>query len=640
VQRLYSRSPQFFIDLIVLSAAYWVAFLCHHEFRFTLEWTKLLFFTWPYLVIFQYGVLAAHGVPRISWRFISIPGAVRILGALSAAQFVLLIVSLAAGAYGGYGRYLSIPVGVLAMDFIAAYLAVSGVRVLRRLLAERAQRRMRRGRSASERRRTILIGAGEAGAMVCQEIQRRPDLGVDLVGFVDDNPTKRGEMIHGVEVLDRVEALPELAEKHELDQAIICIATASGGAIRRISTTCEGISLSVQIIPALHEILDGRVNLSRLREVTIDDLLGREVIKLETDVLSDFLGNRRVLVTGAGGSIGSELCRQIARFGPERLVLFERYENALFEIHGELRRELPDLVVLPVIGDVTDTERVAQVFALEKPEVVFHAAAHKHVPMMEWNPGEAIKNNVMGTKTVADAAHNFRAGHFVMISTDKAVNPTSVMGTTKRVAEIYIQALAKRSRTKYVGVRFGNVMGSAGSVIPIFTEQIKKGGPVTVTHPDMERYFMTIPEASQLVMRAASMGDGGEIFVLDMGEAVRIVDLARDLIHLSGFTEDEIEIAFTGVRPGEKLREELAFDREAMTKTRHPKIFIGQVDSMPHTVVMRRIQSLEAVLDTNSREVAVTALSMLVPEVHEPDEESLDSHSMLGVRTEDIETIH
>jgi len=634
--RSFSRGKQFLVDLAVLSLAYWASFICHFEFRFDLQWTKLLFFTWPYVVIFQYAVMAALGVPRLSWQFISIPGAAKILGALSASQVVLITLSLAAGAFGGYGRYMAIPVGVLAMDFVAGYLAVTGVRVLRRRLLEEGKRRQRMRKMERPRKRTLLIGAGDAGAMVCKEIDRRPDLGVQLVGFVDDRADKVGTVIQGVKVLGDVASLPDLVHREDIDQAIISIATASGAEIRRISAACEAIGLPVKIIPALYEILDGKVNLSRLREVTIDDLLGRETVKLEATQLSQFTFGKRVLVTGAGGSIGSELCRQVARFAPERLVLVERYENALFQIHSELRKEHPGMVIVPVICDVADARRVEQVFALEKPEVIFHAAAHKHVPMMEWNPGEAIKNNVLGTRIVADAARTHDASHFVMISTDKAVNPTSVMGTTKRVAEIYIQALASRSRTKYVAVRFGNVMGSAGSVIPIFQEQIKKGGPVTVTHPEMERYFMTIPEACQLVMQAASMGEGGEIFVLDMGEPVRIVDLARDLIRLSGFTEEEIDIVFSGVRPGEKLREEFRFDRETMDKTKHPKIYIGKIDSLHYDIVMRRIETLRAVCDTNSREVAVQALSMLVPEVHEPDEESLDALSPLGSFTETL----
>ena len=636
MERLFARRVHFVLDIFALSVAYWLAFLCHHEFQFSLQWTKLLFFTWPYVVLFQYGVMAGLGVPRISWRFISIPGAGKILGALSAAQVVLLTLSVTASAFGGYGQYLAVPLGALTTDFIAAFLAVTGVRVLRRLYAEETKRRAHMRSAERPRKRTLLIGAGDAGAMVCKEIERRPDLGIQLVGFVDDEPGKVGTVIQGVKVLGDVGSLPDLIHKHEIDQAVISIAAASGSDIRRITTACEASDLTVKIIPALYEILDGRVNLSRLREVTIDDLLGREVVKLDTNLLSQFIFNKRAIVTGAGGSIGSELCRQIARYAPERLVLFERYENALFEIHSELRKAHPNIVIVPVIGDVSDQQRVDQVFSLERPTVVFHAAAHKHVPMMEWNPGEAVKNNVLGTKTVADAARKYDADHFVLISTDKAVNPTSVMGTTKRVSEIYIQALASRSQTRYVAVRFGNVMGSAGSVIPIFTDQIKKGGPVTVTHPDMERYFMTIPEACQLVMLAASMGEGGEIFVLDMGEPVRIVDLARDLIHLSGFTEEEIEIVFSGVRPGEKLREEFFFDREKMGKTRHPKIFIGRIDSLHYDVVMRRIQHLRAVLDTNSREVAVQALSVLVPEVHDPDEESLDRQSLLGVETDTL----
>jgi len=383
MDRSFSRGRQFLVDLFVLSLAYWVSFVCHHEFRFDLQGTKLLFFTWPYVVVFQYAVMAALGVPRLSWQFISIPGAAKILGALSAAQVVLLTLSVAAGAWGGYGRYLSIPIGVLTMNFVAGYLAVTGVRVLRRRQMEEGKRRIRLRHVERPRKRTLLIGAGDAGAMVCKEIDRRPDLGVQLVGFVDDRADKVGTVIQGVKVLGDMGSLPDLVHREEIDQAIISIATASGGEIRRISSACEAIGLPVKIIPALYEILDGKVNLSRLREVTIDDLLGRETVKLETTQLSQFCLGKRVLVTGAGGSIGSELCRQVARFAPERVVLVERYENALFQIHTEIRKEHPGMVIVPVICDVVDVERVEQVFALEKPEVVFHAAAHKHVPMME-----------------------------------------------------------------------------------------------------------------------------------------------------------------------------------------------------------------------------------------------------------------
>jgi len=396
---------------------------------------------------------------------------------------------------------------------------------------------------------------------------------------------------------------------------LITIANAPGSQIRAITMRCRDAGLDTKIIPGIYEIVGDHVNLSRIREVAIEDLLGREQVQLDDDELNASIRGAVVMVTGAGGSIGSELCRQVCRYAPARLVLVERFENALFEIHRELAGLYPALTIDPQIGDVTDAPRMAQVFATARPSIVVHAAAHKHVPMMEANPGEAVKNNVGGTRLVADLADRHGVERFVLVSTDKAVNPTSVMGATKRVAEIYTQALAQRSKTRFVTVRFGNVLGSNGSVIPIFKQQIAAGGPVTVTHPDMQRYFMTIPEASQLVLQAGAMGAGGEIFILDMGEPVKIVDLARDLIRLSGFRPDEdIEIKFNGVRPGEKLFEQLATDAEHADKTKHPKIFIGRIAAPSWAEVCRALDALVALVDDGEPAAIRTALCALVPE--------------------------
>ncbi|CAN5915290.1 hypothetical protein BH11MYX3_BH11MYX3_41220 [soil metagenome] len=361
------------------------------------------------------------------------------------------------------------------------------------------------------------------------------------------------------------------------------------------------------------------MNLSRIREVAIEDLLGREPVQLDEAIVGGEIGARVVLVTGSGGSIGSELCRQVCRFGPERLILVERFENALFEIHRELASAFPHLRIDPVIADVTDAARMEQIFNDSKPELVFHAAAHKHVPMMEWNPGEAVKNNIGGTRNLADLSDRFGVQRFVLVSTDKAVNPTSVMGATKRVAEIYTQALSRRSATKFVTVRFGNVLGSAGSVIPIFREQIARGGPVMVTHPEMRRYFMTIPEASQLVLQAGAMGEGGEIFILDMGEPVKIVDLARDLITLSGLRpEEDIEIRFSGVRAGEKLFEELSTDAEHADKTKHPKVFIGRIKAHGWESTTLGVESLLELARSTHHERIRGAIADMVPEYQAP----------------------
>jgi FlaA1/EpsC-like NDP-sugar epimerase len=418
-------------------------------------------------------------------------------------------------------------------------------------------------------------------------------------------------------VLGTTYQLTELAERSGAKQVLITIANAPGSDIRRIKAACDEAHLPAKIIPGIYEIVGGQVNLSRIRSVSIEDLLGREAVHLEMEAIAGALAGKVVFVTGAGGSIGSELCRQIARFHPRQLVLVEQAENALFNIHRELLAMGEGLGarVVPAIGDVTDAARMEALFLKHRPQVVFHAAAHKHVPMMEWNPGEAVRNNVFGTRCVADLADKYGVAEFVMISTDKAVNPTSVMGASKRTAELYIQTLSQKSQTRFVAVRFGNVLGSAGSVIPIFQEQIARGGPVTVTHPDMKRYFMTIPEACQLVLQAGTMGKGGEIFILDMGEPVKIIDLARDLITLSGFVPGEdIEIELTGLRPGEKLFEELAVTGEHVDKTRHPKIFVNKGVAPQAGALEEKLVALKSVVDAPEAVSVRAKLKDLVPE--------------------------
>ncbi len=389
----------------------------------------------------------------------------------------------------------------------------------------------------------------------------------------------------------------------------------TGHEIRRIVELCRPTGVSLRTLPGVDSLIDGTVTVSQLSDVAIEDLLGRDPVTLDTEALHDFIRGRSVLVTGAGGSIGSELCKQICRFKPKTIVLVEQAENNLFEIHRALKAEFREVSVVPYVADICDSKRLEAVFETERPAVVFHAAAHKHVPMMESNPGEAIKNNVFGTKKVADTAHRFGVERFVMVSTDKAVNPTSVMGASKRAAEIYVQTLSTRSKTHFITVRFGNVLGSAGSVIPIFKEQIAKGGPVMVTHPEMRRYFMTIPEACQLILQAGAMGRGGEIFILDMGDPVKIVDLARDLIRLSGYRPDEdIAIEFSGMRPGEKLFEELSFDAEKAEKTRHPKIFVGIFRAYAEEEVERGLARLHGLTDGFSPAQIRDALRTLIPE--------------------------
>jgi FlaA1/EpsC-like NDP-sugar epimerase len=610
VPQFLGRSLRIAFDIGVMSLAYWVAWLFRFEFQIPVVALDVAMLTWPCVVGLQYITLVALGVERMAWRYINMRDAVRVATAITLSATLLTALRLT--------HLLPvtssvIPLGVLAMDFVLVYVGLVGVRASWRLHHELQARRRRLVHG--DLHRVFVIGAGEAGVMVAREIVNRPDLNLQPVGFLDDNRFKVGKSIGGLQVLGTTDDVGTLAARLRVKRALITIANATGAEVRRITELCRDAGLQTKIIPGIHEIVGDKVNLSRAREVAIEDLLGREPVKLDEAVVGACLRSRIVLVTGAGGSIGSELCRQICRFGPERLVLLERFENAMFEIHRELAATFPHIPIDPCIADVCDVHRMTQVFARSKPEIVFHAAAHKHVPMMEWNPGEAVKNNVGGTRVVATLSDRFGVDRFVLISTDKAVNPTSVMGATKRAAEIYLQAFSQRSSTRFVTVRFGNVLGSAGSVIPIFRQQIAAGGPVLVTHPEMRRYFMTIPEACQLVMQAGAMGEGGEIYILDMGEPVRIVDLARDLVTLSGLRPDhDIEIRFTGVRPGEKLIEELSTAAEHAEKTRHPKIFIGKIPPQEWVDIIAGVDQLLDVAGGAEIDLVRSALAALVPE--------------------------
>jgi FlaA1/EpsC-like NDP-sugar epimerase len=616
--RFATRTWQLLLDFAALSFAYVVAYLLRFDW-FIPHWARdRLIDSLPYAVLIQYGAMALFGTHRYSWRYIGLREATRIFGAITAGTLVLIAIrmlsapisrSLAPDADRGV-----IPYGIILAYFVLGTCAVVGIRVARRLIAERAGKRVHREVSNASVR-TVLVGAGQAGVLVVREAEARPDLGIQPIGFVDDDPVKVGTVLHGVPVLGTTEELREICKKVGATQVLITVARASGKDVRRIVELCEEADLPVKIIPAMHEIVGGKINLSLVRSVAIEDLLRREPVRLDESAIGEKIRGRVVLVTGAGGSIGSELCRQVARFEPKQLLLVERAENALFEIHRELLADFPHLRSVPVIADVCDAERMTQVFEQHGPALVFHAAAHKHVPMMEWNPGEAVKNNVIGTHLVARLSDRFAVETFVLISTDKAVNPTSIMGATKRVAELCTQSLAQKSRTRFLAVRFGNVLGSAGSVVPIFREQITRGGPITVTHPEMKRYFMTIPEASQLVLQAATMGNGGEIFILDMGEPVKIVDLAKDLITLSGLRPGEdIEIQFTGIRPGEKLFEELSVADEQADKTAHPKIFIGRLKARDLGDLGGRLARLEQIADGGDVAELRRTLVELVPE--------------------------
>jgi len=426
-------------------------------------------------------------------------------------------------------------------------------------------------------KRTLIVGAGQAGRMLVRQINQSDNHRMNPVGFIDDNRHLQNLTVNGVRVLGTLEQLESVVENHAIDKIVLAIPSMNYQERLTLIKRAKALCTNVHTLPMIEEVAAGKVAVNQMRQVSIDDLLGREPVELDISGIQSEVEGKTVLVTGAGGSIGSEICRQILKFSPGRLLLLGHGENSIYLIERELRELKLEIELIPVIADVQDVKRLREVFMNHSPHLVFHAAAHKHVPLMEANPHEAVKNNIYGTKNVADMADEFGANRFVMISTDKAVNPTNVMGSTKRIAEMVVQNLAKTSQTKFAIVRFGNVLGSRGSVIPLFKDQIEKGGPITVTHPDMTRYFMTIPEASRLVIQAGTLADGGEVFVLDMGEPVKIVDLARNMIKLSGFTEEQISIEYSGIRPGEKMFEELLKEGEVHPDAVYPKIFTGIV---------------------------------------------------------------
>lgn len=637
--------------LLVFVLAWLLAFGLAYNFKgsptlaWPLRWVKSLFveappppagtFDWltefclPLLVpvvAIKLSVFVLFGLHRGSWRYVGLRD---VFGVTRAAWFSFLGVFLVY--YGLQNAHLvgldvrvfddKFPDSVFVLDFAGTIALVCGARLAVRLYHEEV-----RPAADGVAPKLLIIGAGDAGENVVREILRMPVMKYRVVGFLDDDGRKHGAQIHGVEILGPVDRVKSICKEYAVDEILIAIPSATRARLRQVIELCQGTNLRFKTVPALADLIEGRASVKEIRDVDINDLLGRVPVQLDEAEIAKFLRARVVLVTGAGGSIGAEMCRQIARFQPRRLALVERAEPNLFVIDRELRAQFPRLDVVPYVADVGDVGRMQWIFQHERPSAVVHAAAHKHVPMMEHNAGEAVKNNVRGTRTVADIAAQRGCEKFVMISTDKAVNPTSVMGASKRVAEMYIQGLAARCRTQFVTVRFGNVLGSSGSVIPTFREQIARGGPVTVTHPEMIRYFMTIPEASQLVLQAASMGHGGEIFVLDMGEPVKIVDLARQMITLSGFRPDtDIRIEFCGVRPGEKLYEELAIDGEGVSRTAHPKVGIWRNIPSDWEWLIGRIDRLVADADDLTRETARRRLKEVVPEFHLEPPEALTS---------------
>lgn len=462
--------------------------------------------------------------------------------------------------------------------------------------------------SNPNKKRTLIVGAGSAGTMIARQLLKNKEADLYPVAFADDDPFKYKLQIYGIDVKGKIADIPSIVEKNKVQNIVIAIPSLTKKEMKNIYDQCSKTTAKTKILPLIEDLVTGKVSVSHIRDVEVEDLLGREQIELDMGSISNKLTGKTVLVTGAGGSIGSEICRQISKFSPQKLLLLGHGENSIYIIDMELKKQYGNhFEIVPIIADVQDRERIFGIISRYKPDVVYHAAAHKHVPLMEYNPKEAVKNNIFGTRNVAEAADAYGVKNFVLISTDKAVNPPNVMGATKRFAEMIIQNLAKKSKTKFVAVRFGNVLGSRGSVIPLFKKQIQAGGPITVTHPDITRYFMTIPEASRLVIQAGALARGGEVFVLDMGEPVKIVDLAKNLITLSGYSVEEIGIQYTGLRPGEKMYEELLNENEVQRDQVFPKIFIGKAEPMEKSGLYDVIETL---LDQDSVEMKETLVGI------------------------------
>ena len=604
---LFHSLPQIFIDIVCVYLSYWIAFVLRFEnaipFNYLLVFREFM----PWATIICLAVFAIAKFYNTMWQFASLDELLQIFFGTTAASLIIVIL--------GYTVMpLRFPFTVYAMGGLLTLFFVGFSRFSFRLVRRARKNNTVSRKDREEFHRVMIIGAGETGSMVIKEMKNAPESkGIPVVA-IDDNLSKRGTRIHGVRVVGGRESIVRMVVRYNVDQILLAIPSTKKKDLREIIDICSKTGCQLKIVPELSEILENGVDSVTIRDVEITDLLGRDEIELNVEEISGYLKGRTVLVTGGGGSIGSELCRQIAYFNPKKLIIFDIYENNAYDLQNELLMRFKKLNLEVLIGSVRDKERIDHVFDVCRPDVVFHAAAHKHVPLMELSPGEAVKNNVFGTLNVAQAADRYGVKRMVLISTDKAVNPTNVMGATKRICELVIQYYSRHSKTDFVAVRFGNVLGSNGSVIPLFKKQIAAGGPVTVTHPDIIRYFMTIPEAARLVIQAGGMARGGEIFVLDMGQPVKIADLARNLIRLSGLEPDvDIKIVYTGLRPGEKLFEELLLDSEGgCEKTSHELIYIGSPIRFNEETFLSELEELRACAGVDNVKM-MSVIHSLVP---------------------------
>jgi len=586
------------MDVFIVSITPYLALYIRLEGVLKNSFYDTLFDVMPEIIGIRLITFYFFGLYNRLWRYASINEVMVILGAVTISSlFIIGYIYIAA---------VNLPKSFHLLTWLCTVLFIGISR-----FCVRTTHYWRKQKNKQHCTNVLIVGAGDAGAMIAREIQQRYYTSKNIVGFVDDDEYKNQQRLFGIKVLGKCKDIENIIDTYQVSEIIIAMPSVDGTVLRQIIHECKATQCVVKTLPGMYELIDGKVSVQQLRNIVLEDLLRRDPVTLDLEEIASYLSGKRVLITGAGGSIGSELCRQIAKMSPKLLVLVGKGENSIYEIDNELQGKYPNLEVQAVIADARDEQRIHSVFKQFKPQVVFHAAAHKHVPLMEAQPAESVRNNIFGTKTVAEAADRFNTEVFVMISTDKAVNPTSVMGATKRVAELIIQQMSEISKTKFVAVRFGNVLGSRGSVIPLFKKQIAQGGPITITHPDMKRYFMTIPEASQLVLQAGALAKGGEVFVLDMGEPVKIMDMASDLIELSGLVpHEDIKIEFSGLRPGEKLFEELLTAEEGTASTKHQKIFVANLKKVDEEKLYRGLSMLKNEIRT---EKVVEIIKQLVP---------------------------
>ncbi|MDK2946233.1 MAG: hypothetical protein PWQ85_1009 [Geotoga sp.] len=599
------------MDIFFVSLSFYASLMLRFDNNVPSEYLNVYSKSLPIIIITMIGFYTIFSLYKSLWRYASIDEMISIVEAnIFGILSTFIILSLLS---------FDLPWAVYIISLLLNIALVGGSRFFYRVLRRIKYRNQKKDKNSDN---VLIIGGGAAGSTVIKEILETPSLKKHIVGIIDDDKYKIGKSIHGVKVLGSRKDIISIANIYDIDEIIIALPSAPKREISKIVEICKETKAKLRILPGVYELIDGKVSISKIRDVEIEDLLGREPVKINLEEVGGYLSNKVVLVTGGGGSIGSELCRQISRFNPKKLIILDMYENNAYDVLTELKMNRNISFEIEVeIANIREKQRIREIFEKYKPNIVFHAAAYKHVPLMENNPSEAVKTNVFGTLNLVQLSDIYKVQKFVLISTDKAVNPTNIMGATKRIAEKIIQSYSKISKTEFVAVRFGNVLGSNGSVIPLFKKQIANGGPVTVTHPEITRYFMTIPEAAQLVLQAGAYAKGGEIFVLDMGEPVKIVDLARDLIKLSGFEPDvDIKIEFIGLRPGEKLYEELLLAEEGLQKTRNSKIFVGKPQEIPYDELMDQLDRLRKAIELNDYEKLIKIIKEIVPTYRKPEE--------------------